>query len=65
MVVSSAEYFSYTVTVPITLYIESTTPDRALDLFVDAILSPINFNLLKNAKMHLEDAEIIQGHSFD
>lgn len=61
---NSQEYIDYTVTIPITLFVQSTNPQKAVDLAIEAILNPANFNLLKNADIDITMAKVEQGHRF-
>jgi len=64
MVNNSQDYKSYTVTVPITLFIEASTPDKAVDVATEAILHSSNFNIIKNAEIDWQNAKVEEGHKF-
>jgi len=64
MVTKTDEYTKYTVTLPVTLFVESVDPNRAIDIAMEAILNPVNFQLLRNAEINLSDAVVNVGHKF-
>jgi hypothetical protein len=64
MVTKTDEYTKYTVTLPVTLFVESVDPNRAIDIAMEAILNPVNFQLLRNAEINLSDVVVNVGHKF-
>lgn len=64
MVSVTDEYTKYTVTLPVTLFVEAINSDRAIDIAMDAILNPVNFQVLRNAEIDLSDAIVETGHKF-
>jgi hypothetical protein len=64
MVNKSDDYALYTVTLPVTLFVEASAPDKAVDIAMDAILNPVNFHILRNAEIDWSDAKVELGHKF-
>lgn len=64
MVNRSDDYGQYTVTLPVTLFVEASSPERAVDTAMEAILNPVNFQILRNAEIDWSDAKVENGHKF-
>jgi hypothetical protein len=64
MVNRSDEYSLYTVTLPVTLFVEASSSEKAVDTAMNAILNPVNFHILRNAEIDWSDAKIELGHKF-
>lgn len=64
MVNRNDDYTQYTVTLPVTLFVEASSSERAVDTAMEAILNPVNFQILRNAEIDWSDAKVENGHKF-
>lgn len=58
MVNNSSEYRSYVVTVPVTLFVEAVSPQKAVDVATEAIFHPSNFNVLRSSEVDWSHAKV-------
>lgn len=64
MVTKSTEYNIYSVTVPITLYVDAASSDRAVDVALEAISNPCNFAIVRNAEVDTANIKVQKTEVF-
>jgi len=64
MVTKSSEYNIYSVTVPITLYVDAASSDKAIDVALEAISNPCNFAIVRNAEVDTPNIKVQKTEMF-